>query len=97
MSRDDRSRGHVQQKQDAQATREVVKKESASTAVVADEASAAAVADAAGALGSAVGGALALQLRDEGALTADLARYVAFKESFHAPPSFVRPDKYNTK
>ena len=34
------------------------------------------------------------QLRDEGALAADLARYVAFKESFHAPPSFTAPNKY---
>ena len=37
------------------------------------------------------------ELRDESALASDLSRYVAFKESFHAPPSFVRPDKYNTK
>ena len=29
------------------------------------------------------------ELRDEGALAADLSRYVAFKESFHAPPSFT--------
>ena len=29
------------------------------------------------------------ELRDESALAADLSRYVAFKESFHAPPSFT--------
>ena len=29
------------------------------------------------------------ELRDESALASDLARYVAFKESFHAPPSFT--------
>lgn len=37
------------------------------------------------------------QLRDERTLAADLARYVAFKESFHAPPSFTSPDKYKSK
>ena len=34
------------------------------------------------------------ELRDESALASDLARYVAFKESFHAPPSFTAPNKY---
>ena len=29
------------------------------------------------------------ELRDESALASDLSRYVAFKESFHAPPSFT--------